>query len=186
MILGLDVSTSFVGIAIIQDDFGMVPKEAIVLLDHLAFKGCVSLLDKTDRLRTYLLDLARRHPGVTKIVIEDAAKRYASGRSSMKTIGALIRFNGLATYCAYDAFDVHPRYISAVKARSACGIKVRSVKKAGGLSQKQQVFQRLWETDLEHIQWPMVPGGDVVPWAYDIADAYVVARSERAGLSVPA
>ena len=184
MILGMDVSTSFVGLTIILDDDSDVPK--VVLLDHLDFARCRSLLDKTDRLRTYLINLAKLYPGITKVVIEDAAKRYASGRTSMDTIGTLIRFNGLATYLAYDAFGVHPKYISAMKARSACGIKVKPRAKSGGLSQKEQTFNAVMATDLSHVTWPTKPKGGMVPWAYDVVDSYVIAKSERAGLSVPA
>ena len=126
MIVGLDVSTSYVGIAIIDSDATVPSPANIIMLDHLDFKGCLSLLAKTDRLRTYLFKVAQSHPGVKKVVVEDAAKRYASGRTSMATIGTLIRFNGLATYLAYDAFDVHPTFIAAMKARSACGIKMKS------------------------------------------------------------
>jgi hypothetical protein len=184
MIVGLDVSTAFVGITIIKDDDANVPN--VVLLDHLDFKGCRSLLDKTDRLRTYLHDIASRYPGVTKVVIEDAAKRYASGKTSMETIGTLIRFNGLATYLAYDAFDVHPSYIAAAKARKACGIKVLQRKHSGGLGHKEQTFNTIMATDLAHVTWPTKPKGGMVPWAYDVVDSYVIAKSERAGLSVPA
>lgn len=181
-VLGLDVSTSCVGIVLLEPMKGSLPK--ILHYGHVDFKKCKTMWDKADRLKqnfdywanVWKSDSARRCD-IKHVYIEDAAKRFQSGMSSANVIATLLRFNGLASYFARESFGLDPEYLAVGTARRLCGLKMQKKVNSGGLNQKQQTFNAIMGSDLSHITWPTkVRSANIVDYAYDIVDAYVICK----------
>lgn len=179
IILGLDVSTSVTGVCIL--DSTIVPDDKgshILLLDRIDFPKCKTMWEKADRvveLFEYWKGL-REIPVIERVVLEEALLGFRPGMSSAMTISTLMRFNGIVSYAARNAFDVEPEYIGSAHARKLCGIKLQRTAKAG-MSQKEQVFKHMSENDLKFKTWPLKKNGVAVDWSRDATDAYVIARS---------
>lgn len=167
--LGIDASTSATGVVVLDGD-KMIHHEAIL------FKGCNTFWEKCDRVRATMLDLSLGH-SINAFYIEEPMKRFAEGFSSAETLSILQRFNGIVCYLVRERFGVDPTYVNVSSARKAAGIKVTTKAKAGGRNAKQQTFDHVMAHDLSHIQWPKKQRSDnLVDWAKDVVDAYVVAR----------
>lgn len=181
-ILGLDISTSITGIALLEPSDDEIPN--IVLLDHIHFKKCNTIWEKVDRVKDYFENASQNHKwtNIEAIYAEDALKKFSVGKSSASTIATTGRFNGLVSYVARNQFELDPVYISSGAARKACGLKMQQKKKCGGLTHKEQTFKAMMESDLSHITWPnKLRSKNIVDYAYDIVDAYVISK---AGLNI--
>ena len=150
-------------------------------LVHIDFKKCNTVWDKADRVATWfdqkLASGAKGWKNIEGIYIEDPAKKFSQGQSSASTIVTLARFNGLVSYIARNKFKLDPIYLAPGAARKACGLKMQQKKKCGK-THKQQTFDAMMATDLAHITWPLkMRSTNIVDWAYDIVDAYVIAKA---------
>lgn len=181
IILGLDVSTSCTGICVLDDTAksGVLnPSEydfQLKWLDRIEFKGCNTFWDKVDRVEEYLNNLEKGYH-IERVVLEEPLMGFRPGMSSAQTISMLLRFNGIVSNTARKTFGVVPEYISANHARKACGIKLQRTSVAG-MSQKEQVFKHMSETNLKGFAWPTKKNGAVVDWSRDATDAYVIAKA---------
>ena len=170
MILGVDVSTSITGFAVI-DDGKLIETTVCDLRKHKGF------FEKSLQLRESILDLADKHcvtfnkVGVDHIYIERPFTFFNSGGSSAKTMAALQRFNGVASWMLYEIFEMEPQYVGANEARKKVGIKVPRGQKA-----KKVVMEHLLKTDKDFtIEYTY--HGNPKPQYYDMADALIVARA---------
>lgn len=117
MILGLDVSTSCTGIAIV-DDAGVPIVAAAVTTSHID-----SLADKADAVLHAVHDaVGTLH--ITAAFVEESLQAFRPGLSSANTICSLSKMNGLVSYLVQRAFGVPISSISSQTARKACGIKL--------------------------------------------------------------
>ena len=177
IVLGLDVSTSIVGISIL--DTSRLSVDRITLLSHCDFKKCNDLFDKADVVEQKLLELKSDYPLISHVVIEEPLMSFSPGMSSAKTISTLMKFNGMVSLIAKRQLHL-PSYISASHARKVCGIKMLKFKVCG-LSQKMQTFNYMQQNDLKHVKWPTKKSKKtpepIVDWAYDECDAYVLASA---------
>ena len=175
MILGVDVSTSITGFAVIDDDGKLIEVSVCDLRKYKSF------FEKCLHFRECTLDLADKHcalfnkVGAEHIYIEQPFTFFNSGGSSAKTMAALQRFNGVASWMLYETFEIVPQYIGATQARKKAGIKVPRGQKA-----KKVVMEHLLTTD-EDFTIEYTPHGNPRPQYYDMADALIVAR---AGLTI--
>ena len=174
VVLGIDASTSATGIVIINE-------ERVIHHEAELFKGCETFWEKCDALEATLeklkVKLWKDDVYVTHFFIEEPMKRFAEGFSSAGVISLLQRFNGIVCYLTRRTFGVDPIYVNVSSARKAAGIKVAPKAKAGGRNANQQTFDHMMATDLSHIEWPKKQRSEnIVDWAKDIVDAYVVAK----------
>ena len=177
MILGIDVSTSITGFAVVGDG-QLLHYSMIDLRKH---KGVFA---KAEALREHIADffenyqLDQDHDGwgnskfpIEHIYIEQPLHMFMKGKSSAKTLSALMTFNGIVSWLAYELFEIEPQYIAATSARKRCGIKVKRGQKA-----KEVVLKHLLETEsafhIEHTKH-----GNPVAGSYDKADAIVIAKA---------
>lgn len=184
-VLGLDISTTYIGVVLLDDSWKAsdvtIPKQAILLMQHIDFKKCKTIWEKADKVKQWFEDNKSDLAGVKSIWIEDPAKKFTMGQSSASTIVTLARFNGLVSYIARNALNIDPDYIAPGAARKACGLKMQQ-KKRRGLTHKEQTFNAIMASDLAHVSWPKkMRSVNIVDWAYDIIDAFVVAK---AGLTI--
>ena len=165
MILGLDISTSITGYALVDEDTGQ-------LIEYGSFnlKKCKDMFEKGLFIKGNLVELLQRHE-VSKIFIEQPFTFFNSGGSSGKTMATLQRFNGIVSWIVYELLYIIPDYVGATKARKECGIKVPRGKKA-----KQIVLEYLIDNEksfeIEYTRY-----GNPKPESYDRADAIVIAKA---------
>lgn len=114
--LGLDVSTSTIGVAL-YENLGRNGK--LILLTHIAPKlkpkvddKIKSLFLKADIFRDEFL-LKYKDFNITKIIIEEPLL----GSNNVYTVATLLRFNGMISKACYDILNVVPEFISSYDAR---------------------------------------------------------------------
>lgn len=182
-VIGLDVSTSVTGIAIVEDSKQSPAGAKILLLDHIEFKNAKTLWDKADVLVDYFDRLFSEttsplwgtNPQDLHVYVEESLQAFRPGFSSAATICTLAKFNGLASFFVRRASGVDPTYVAATTARKTVGIKVVKKDLSGGKNAKEQSFDWCMLGPLKSHKWPTKRNGDVKDWAKDVADAYVVA-----------
>lgn len=173
MIIGVDVSTSITGFAIIDSDGKIIETTVCDMRKQKTF------FNKCLQIRECILDLADKYcaqfnkEGATNIYIEQPFAFFNSGGSSAKTMAALQRFNGVVSWMLYEVFEMEPQYVGANQARKKVGIKVPRGKKA-----KQVVIEHLLAND-EDFKIEYTHHGNPKPQYYDMADALIIARAGK-------
>lgn len=166
-ILGLDISTSCTGYAIVTSDVGRVVEVGNFKLDKFD-----DFFDKCDAFRKWLGEVRTRHTGIKQVCIEENLQAFRPGLSSAKTINTLARFNGAASLIAYEVSALKPTFLNAVSARTKLGIKID---RKSDVPTKQQIFDVV--KPQVSIEWPTTKSGGAHTSCYDMADAYVLARA---------
>ena len=175
MIVGLDISTSIVGITFLNSNGEFVSAEAVVLPKSNLSQRASFLEEK--------LEVAFKGKEIDQIWIEEPFQRFARGGSTAATMMKLATFNGMCQFMCYKMTDVLPGLINANAARRMVGIKIQR-EKTCGISTKEQVLSWV-KLQLPNFTWPTKvlksgPRKNMTiphPSCYDIADSFVVARS---------
>lgn len=178
MILGVDISTSITGFAVVGDGH-------IVYYDSIDLRKHKDVFEKTNAIKEKLLDIFEMYQcenenimrfgtpdyPIKHIYIEQSLHMFMGGKSSAKTLSTLTRFNGIVSWLIYELFEIKPEFISASSARKHAGIKVPRGQKA-----KQVVLEHLLENEpaftIEYTRH-----GNPKPESYDRADAIIVAKA---------
>jgi len=178
MILGIDISTSITGFAVVGDG-QLLHYSSIDLRKHKGVFAKAEVIKEyiEDLFENYQLDQettggwgGSEHP-IESIYIEQPLHMFMRGRSSAKTLSTLMTFNGVVSWLIYELFEIEPQYISASSARKNAGIKVPRGQKA-----KEVVLKHLLEHEPAfHIEY--TSHGNPKPESYDRADAIVVAMA---------
>ena len=162
MILGLDVSTSIIGVCLFKDD-------KVVKADYIDLRKVSGLLHKAQAVEDYINNNLKEIK-IEHIFIEQALMFFRRGGSTAKTMAILQNFNGVVSWLCFKLLDLEPQYITPISARSKCGIKVPRGKKA-----KEVVMEHFLETKEFPIDYTRY--GNVQKYCYDMADAVVVAKA---------
>ena len=108
MILGIDISTSITG-------FAVVAEGELVYYDSIDLRKYKNIFDKTIAMKEKLLDIfemyqcnnddnsslgASDYP-IDHIYIEQSLHMFMGGKSSAKTLSTLTRFNGIVSWLAF-------------------------------------------------------------------------------------
>lgn len=115
-ILGLDVSTKTIGIALFED---LGTKGALKLLHHVTPKVKPNPDNKMQQLfekaRIFEEEFLNKYAdiGITKVVIEEPLLRS----NNVNTVATLLRFNGMISRSVYDTLGIVPEFISSYDAR---------------------------------------------------------------------
>ena len=180
MILGVDVSTSITGFAIVAEG-------VLVYYDSIDLRKHKNIFSKTIAIKEKILDLYEmyqlnnddtssagwgdsRYP-IEQIYVEQPFTFFNSGGSSAKTMATLQRFNGIVSWLLYEVFEIEPKFIGATSARKTIGIKVPRGQKA-----KQVVLEHLLATE-PAFKVEYTRHGNPKPETYDRADAIVIAHA---------
>ena len=153
LILGLDISTTCIGISIVYDDG--VNEPVITDITHIVpkipskKKGIEALIMRKDIFeRDFLTKIKSR--GITECVIESPLK-YASGNSSAQTVAQLLQFNGLLSEAVYRVLGIIPYYISSYDARMQSFpqlLAIRKFNKKGVIYPKKHIEKALKDSHL--------------------------------------
>jgi Holliday junction resolvasome RuvABC endonuclease subunit len=177
MILGLDISTSITGFAVIAEG-------QIVYYDSVDLRKEKDIFSKALTVKEKLLDIFEAYQcgnedvftgipefPITHIYIEQPFTFFNSGGSSAKTMAKLQKFNGIVSWVAYEIFEFKPEYVTAMQARKLCDIKVPRGQKA-----KQVVLEHLLDNE-PAFKIEYTNRGNPKPESYDRADAIIVAKA---------
>jgi len=177
-ILGLDVSTSNVGVCLV--DTGVPQRDRVVLAYGIPLSKEKGLYTKSCMVRNELLRVAAKH-NVDVVVVEESLQAFRSRMSSAGTIAKLNRFNGIVSFIARSEFGCPLHLANVVSTRKAVGC---DLDRKSDLNTKEQVLKWVMaREEMESYVWPtkiMKSGKNkgetrFEPICYDIADAFVVA-----------
>lgn len=176
-VLGLDISTSNVGLCLIDSDRSQ--SNRVVFAAGYPISKVKGLYAKSGAVQTAFLQVSRAHD-VDVVVVEEPLEAFRKGMSSAHTIAQLNRFNGIVSFLARTVFDKPVVLCNAVEARRNVGIRLD---KKSEIGTKDQVFS--WvrsRPEMHNFEWPTKilksgpRSGELKEEAhcYDIADAFVV------------
>ena len=170
MILGLDISTTMVGVAIIDSTTRRVIKS-----EGWDISKCENTFEKAELVGANLYTMRSEH-SIDHIFIETALKRFLPGKSRADTIIKLAKFNGIASWLCYECFDMTPTYINVNTARSLYGLSFPRGTK--GPKRKKMVIEAVIEKEKTAFKYEMARGGkNFKRGTDDRADAIVIARA---------
>ena len=145
--LGLDISTSVVGVCVLDQKGNMVE------LFPLFPKGN-NLFDKAENVfNSLFLTLQTKNiqfANIKHVFVEENAKRFAVGKTSADVILTLAKMNGILSYLVSRSICKNIVNINVTKARSAIGFKD---KKGTGKSAKERLLE---ENMKKYPQFPWV------------------------------
>jgi hypothetical protein len=178
LILGLDVSTKTIGIALFEDKG---ENGDLKLLHHVTPKVKLDSNNKMEELfekarifeKEFLNDYADM--GITKVVIEEPLLQS----NNVYTVATLLRFNGMIARSVYETIGVIPDFISSHDARKYAFpelMSIRKTKKNGELKSEKDINKSSptlfgaydHDVDKKMVIWELV--SDLEPqitWFYD-------------------
>tara|TARA_R110000824_G_scaffold283567_2_gene471941 strand:- start:387 stop:920 length:534 start_codon:yes stop_codon:yes gene_type:complete len=167
LILGLDISTSITGYAIVDKDDNIILNGAWDFRNKRYFP---TLMTKAQKIKDALLDLQTEYQ-IEQIYIEKSLQSFRSGFSSAKTLSTLSSFNGIVSWLCYDIYGIEPIYLAAPSARRIYGLKIQRGQKA-----KEVVLQYLVNNE-PAFEIEYTRNGNPKPHCYDMADSIVIAKA---------
>ena len=170
-VLGLDISSSVVGICFLDSMDGNLIK-----LTHIEFpKKMKNLFDKTnffkENFQKYLNEFE-----IKNFWIEESLQSFRSGFSSAQTLSMLAKINALISYVVREACSIEPQFVSATSARATCGIKILSKKHGCLIPAKEQAFIWAIKGPLSNIVFPQKKTGKYKNYCFDQVDSFVIAK----------
>ena len=169
MILGLDISTTMIGAAIISDN------QTLVESVNWDLTGCESTFGKAELVGAELYAFQSQYD-IKNIFIETALKRFMPGKSRADTIIKLAKFNGIVSWLCFETFGLEPTYINVNTARSLYGLSFPRGTK--GPQRKKMVIEAVIEKEKTSFKYEMARGGkNFKRGTDDKADAIVIARA---------
>lgn len=132
--IGLDISTSIVGISLLDISGNLVNLESVNL------KKISCIFNKSNKIKDEFTNFKNKYLFEENIVlsVEESFQSFSKGFSSAKTLSKLNMFNGIVSYIASEIYSVIPEYINVNSARKNIGIKINKKLKE---STKEQVFE---------------------------------------------
>ena len=115
-ILGLDVSTKTIGIAIFEDQ---EDKGKLQLLTHISPKVKPKPTDNIEllikKVQVFETEFLEKYSdiGIDRVIIEEPLLRS----NNVNTVGTLLRFNGMICKSVYEVLNIIPEFISSYDAR---------------------------------------------------------------------
>ena len=166
MILGLDVSSTISGIAIVEDG-EIIYSEVCDTRNRNKFPHTNDIAEEA---RRQLEHIAENYE-IDKIYVEQRLLGFMKGRTSTKTIVKLAEVNAIFCYLCEDIFDIRPEMIRAVTARKKVGIDTKGL---SGKDAKEHILECV-EERVSDFEYKLTRYGNPKPGSFDRADAYVIA-----------
>tara|TARA_R100000234_G_scaffold119161_1_gene101350 strand:- start:1564 stop:2142 length:579 start_codon:yes stop_codon:yes gene_type:complete len=170
MILGLDISTTMIGVAVIDEEASRVIHSTGWDLSKID-----NVYTKYETVGAELHEL-RINYDITDVFIETALKRFIPGKSRADTLIKLAKFNGVISWLCFETWGKEPTFINVNTARSLYGLSFpRSTK---GPQRKKMVIEAVIEKEKTDFSYEMARGGkNYKRGTDDKADAIVIARA---------
>jgi len=172
--LGLDISTATVGVCLLEQKTGKLK-----LLTHKKLTKFEDEYAKAENFDIEALGVSKDKYIISRIFIEEAAKKFSPGFSSASTIMTLGRFNGIISYMVYSCFGVKPVMINVRSARAKLGIKIDSKDKSK--TTKQKILEAVLSMHPDDKWWDVkkIDSNGFPQYSKaneDRADSYVICR----------
>ena len=164
-ILGLDVSTSRVGITILNSNAGLIDCQAVKL------NSKYQLEIRCDQLKNYL-KLNYNKYNIKEIYIESPFIMFSGGKTTAMTMAKLQRFNGMVSYMVRQLYGINSVSIAANKARGLVGLKIKRGEKT-----KLKVIEWVEKEYPKDFIVEYTRHGNPKPGTDDKADAIVIANA---------
>lgn len=163
-VLGLDISTSVVGMAIVDKD-----TKKLMSLSYVNLKKEKGLFNKAIAMKTEL----EKYKGiVNEVAIEEPLVMFKEGFSRAQVLSLLSRFNGMIAILSYFIYNVEPIMYNVQTARK---LAFSNIKYPKGKKRKEIVFEYVCEA-YPDIKWEYKPRAKTLKdECYDMADAAVIA-----------
>ena len=169
MILGLDISTTMVGVAIINDSGKLVKSDAWDILKS------ETLFNKAEFIGAEIYGI-RSEYDISHVFVETALKKFLPGKSRADTILKLAKFNGIVSWICFECYDLEPTYINVNTARTLYGLSFPRGTK--GPQRKKMVIESVIDKEKNAFSYEMARGGkNYKRGTDDKADAIVIARA---------
>lgn len=176
--IGLDVSTSVIGICVLEKSTGKLLSISPVKLNKASLED---IWDKFLSFETAFKAAIKPEWKVNRVYVEDVAKKFSPGFSSAQTIVTLAKMNALACGVVLKHLGVKPTFINVRTARASLGIKIDTKDKTK--STKEKVFEKvlLLQPSFPWLQHIAKTGKHVGSQVYDtcnqdMGDAWVACR----------
>jgi len=164
VILGLDLSTSIIGVCIVDNDGKIIHQE------HIDLRKEETFFDKVRSAKERILCLFESN-SIKDVWIEQSLQAFRPGFSSAKTLLTLSKFGGIMEWIIFEGTKIRPEYIGASSARKTCGITVPRGEKG-----KDVVMRFLLDKEPTFVV-EYTTYGNIKKHFYDIADAIVIAKA---------
>ena len=173
-VLGLDVSTKTIGMALFENDGKLLelthitPK--IKPLPDNKLEELFRKVDAFEKLLTRYIEL-----NIDKVIIEEPLLNS----NNVYTVGTLLRFNGMISKVVDDVLGVVPEFISSYDSRAYAFPELMSIrthdKKGEPYKEKDMKTKRpvlfgaySWEVDKKQVIWDKVADREPhIVWEYD-------------------
>jgi len=172
VILGLDVSTSRVGICILDYSSSLLRSEFIKMnsKDDLEDR-CIVLENYINRINVRN-SINNKGYHFDKVFIESPFMMFSGGKTTAMTMAKLQRFNGMVCYMIRRTLGFSPVSIAANKARGSVGLKIKR-----GEDTKKKVIEWVQKEYPQDFLVEYTRYGNPRPGTDDMADSIVIARA---------
>ena len=168
--MGLDISTTMVGAAILSADH-----KRLIFSEGWDISKCKTTYEKAEFIGAEIYSIKSEYD-IEHVFIETALKKFLPGKSRADTIIKLAKFNGIVSFMCYECFNFEPTYINVNTARSLYGLSFPRGTK--GPKRKKMVIEAVIEKEKTAFKYEMARGGkNYKKGTDDKADAVVIARA---------
>jgi hypothetical protein len=169
---GLDVSTSWIGFSIIDEDGKLTVSDVIKLNPKNTYEK------RIDQLEEYFMKNRNRHLMPSRVFVERPLS--AVSRQMIATVGKLNRFNGMVCYFLYQYLNtmIQAELIDPRSARAKFGLNV-PMKAAKDKKEKKKVIIDFVQEQYPEFTYDVTPKGNPKPGTDDRADAVVINMAGR-------
>lgn len=164
--LGLDISTTKIGIAVLDGS------DQLLHSDLIKFKSELPLEDRAAIFESIMRKIEQKYNPMF-VFVEKPAINFRSG-STAHVMAKLQRFNGMCSYACRKVFRENPELIDVRQARKAVGIKIPRGKGTKSLA-KKVVIEHVKSMFEEDFRYNLTYKGNPQPGTDDRADAIVIA-----------
>lgn len=187
MILGLDVSTTKIGVAVLSDPIEhtktvngkqLTSTRRELLLSEYWDLDTKKYPDIEDKMEVVMAELSsiQANYNITDVFIEEHVKgTFHFRNSNIRILLQLAKFNGLVCWASYDMLGVKAIPVNPAKCRSSYGITFP--RRAKSPQRKKMIVEAVIETEGSKFEWSYNRGGvNYSTGTDDRADAILVAR----------
>jgi hypothetical protein len=169
MTLGLDISTSVIGVSLFNNE------DKICSLEYIKFKQKSTIFEKLDDFTNYidkLDDALFLKENLKHISIEEPLKKFKGKFSNSDTIQKLTFMNAMVSGYIYQKFKIEPRYYNVSTARKIA-LPTLTIPQSAP-NKKYLVWEKVVEKEPQ-INWKYSKRThQLMQENFDMSDAYVV------------
>lgn len=166
--LGLDISTSVIGICVLDVSGN------IVKLDYLSLKSTKDLFEKVNLFKEKIISLTQEYP-IKKVAVEAALLGFMGGKSSVHTRTLLCEFNVLCRYVIQEHFEGKLPVVLVNRQSVIAFLRKRMGWSISGSKQKDQIVNHFLDAKLYDFPFKPRAKDKVIEESADMIDAWCAA-----------